>query len=81
MALTIRPNEEEQKLIEAIKEITGQSVATKAIMKALSDHVLLIAKYEETLKELEEAKKSFKTLRFNVIKKVEAEKAISQLIL
>lgn len=80
MALTIRPTEEEQKLIETIKEITGQSVATKAIMKALSDHVILKAKHEETLKELAETKKSFQTLRFNVIKKIEAEKAISQLI-
>lgn len=38
MAITLRPTEEEQKLVDYAKSVTKQSTATKAIWELLRNH-------------------------------------------
>lgn len=38
MAITVRPTEEENKLVDYAKKATGQSTATKALIAIIRDH-------------------------------------------
>lgn len=41
MAITLRPNEAEAKLVDYAKRITGQSTATKALFDLISHHQVI----------------------------------------
>lgn len=84
MALTIRLTQSDEWLIEKLKEITGESSASKALLKAANDRVYQFPKLQKQAEDNERDKRKtivrYRMLVDAVAKKSEAEKEIADAI-